>query len=83
MAASCTLRMKRLVKTWSAAAVILLISVGGTASSTETGRECRSTETNPVPPILWPEFRNNGHMSREIRNELIRQSPWPLDIQEH
>ena len=81
MAASCTLRMKRLVTMWIAAAAVLLVSIGATVLSQVS--TCRSAENNPVPPFVWPEFPAGASWGREIRNELNRQSPWPLDIQEH
>ena len=83
MTPSCTLRMKRLVNMWIAAAVILLISIGGTAAQPKSGAAAaqpkqilflRPYGQNFEPWVTW---------SREIRIELIRQSPWPLDIQEH
>ena len=32
---------------------------------------------------IGPNFEQGAAWSREIRSELNRQSPWPLDIQEH
>ncbi len=74
MAASCTLRMKRLVNIWTVAAIFLLVSVGESAAQPKQILFLQSFGPNFQPWATW---------SREIRNELNRQSPWPLDIQEH
>src|SRR4051812_40327948 len=68
------IRMQRLVPMWIAAAVVLLVSI--TASAAQPKR------------ILFlhsfgPNFQQGALWSREIQNEMNRQSPWPLDIQEH
>ena len=82
MAASRTSRLKRLVYTWVAAAVVLVVLIG------ETGAQLKSGETAAQPKeILFlhsygPNFQQGAAWAREIRNELSRQSPWPLDIQE-
>src|ERR1700676_804987 len=73
-ASSCTLRMKRLVNMWIAAAVVLLVSIGETAAQPKEILFLHSYGQNFQTWTAW---------SREIRHELDRQSPWPLDIQEH
>ena len=50
--------------------------------SAQVWRACRSAEKNYRPLFVWPKFPGLGHMGQEIRNELNRQSSWPLDIQE-
>ena len=79
MAASRTLRMKRLVYMLVAAAVVLLVSIGETAAYPQFAAPKKivflySFGPNFQPWVTW---------SREIRNELNRQSLWPLDIQEY
>jgi signal transduction histidine kinase len=79
MAALRTPWLKRLLYMWVAAALVLVVSISETAA-------------NPVLPaqpknvLFLQSFGTNFYTwstwSREIRNELIRQSPWPLDIQE-
>ena len=65
--------MKRLVTMWIAAAAVLLVSIGATAAQPKQILFVQS---------FGPNFETTATWGREIRNELIRQSPWPLDIQE-
>jgi signal transduction histidine kinase len=74
MAAACTSWLKRLVHMWIAAAVVLLVSIGETAAQPKKIVVLHSYDRNFEPGAVW---------SREIRNQLGRQSPWPLEIQEH
>jgi hypothetical protein len=74
MAASCTLGMKRLAVIWTAAAIVLLVSIGESSAQPKEILFFHSFGQNFQPWATW---------SREIRNELNRQSPWPLDIQEY
>ena len=83
MAASRTLRMKRLVNIWIAAAVILLVSIGEAAAQAKSGDTAAQPKKILFLYSFGPTFQPWATWSREIRNELIRQSPWPLDIQEH
>ena len=82
MAASRTSWLKRLVYMWIAAAVVLFVSIGGTAAQPKSGE----TAAQPKNILFLHSFGRNfetwSPWSREIRKELIRQSPWPLDIQE-
>ena len=79
MAASRTLRMKRLVNTWLAAAVIVVVSIGETAA--------QPTPAAPKQILFLYSFGSTfqpwATWGREICKELVKQSPWPLDIQEH
>jgi signal transduction histidine kinase len=72
--ASRTSRLKRLVNMWVAAAVVLVVSIGETAAQPKKILFLQSYGQNFETWRVW---------SREINNELSRQSPWPLDIQEH
>ena len=74
--------LKRLVHMWVAAAVVLVVSIGGTAAQPKSGE----TAAQPKKILFLHSYGQNfqpwATWSREIRNELSRQSPWPLDIQE-
>jgi signal transduction histidine kinase len=74
MAASCTLRLMRLANIWTAAALVLLVSMGESDAQPKEVLLLHSFGQNFQPWATW---------SREIRNELNRQSPWPLDIQQY
>ena len=60
---------------WVAAAVVLVVSIGETAAQPKSKKIMilHSYGQTFPPGVTW---------SREIRNELNRQSSWPLDIQE-
>jgi signal transduction histidine kinase len=79
--ASRTSGLKRLVYMW-VAAVVLLVSIGETAARPKSDE----TVAHPKKILFLHSFGQNfqpgATWSKEIRNELIRQSPWPLDIQE-
>ena len=75
--------MKRLVNMWIAAAVILLISIGETAAQPKSGEPAAQPKRIMVLHSYGQNFQAWGAWSREIRNQLNRQSPWPLDIQEY
>jgi signal transduction histidine kinase len=82
MAASRTSRLKRLVYIWVAAAIVLSVSIGEAATQPKPG----VTAAQPKNVLFLQSFGTNFYTwstwSREIRKELIRQSPWPLDVQE-
>ena len=74
----------------AAAAILLGTSTPGQAADPigATAAQVKSGETAAEPKnILFlhsfgPNFQPWATWSREISHELIRQSPWPLDIQE-
>jgi signal transduction histidine kinase len=75
--------LKRLVHKWIIVAAVLVVSIGATAAQPKSGETAaqpkkilvlHSYSQNAAPWVAW---------SREIRNELNRQSPWPLNIQEY
>jgi signal transduction histidine kinase len=76
------MRMKRLVNTWVAAAVVLVVSIGETAAQDKSG------EAKPQPKQILFLYSYGSNIQpwatwgREICKELIKQSRWPLDIQE-
>jgi len=74
MAATRTSRLKRLVYMWVAAAVVLVVSIGESAAQPKKIIFLHSYSQNFEPGAAW---------SRKIRDELGRQSPWPLEIQEY
>jgi len=82
-AASGALRMKRLVNMWIAAAVVLLVSIGETAAQPKSGETAAQPKQILFLHSYGPNFQQATAWSAEIRNELNRQSPWPLDVQEH
>jgi signal transduction histidine kinase len=77
-----TSRLRRLVYVWVAAAVVLVVSIGEGAAQPKSGE----TAAQPKRILFLHSFGQNvepsATWSREIRNELSRRSPWPLDIQE-
>ena len=83
LAASGTMRMKRLVDMWIAAAVILLISIGETAAQPKSGEPALQPKKIVILYSYGQNFETWSTWGREIRNQLKRQSPWPLDIQDH
>ena len=83
IAGSRTSRLKRLVHMWVAAAVVLLVSIGGTAAQPKSGETAAQPKKILFLHSYGQNFQQGAAWSREIRNELNRQSPWPLDIQEH
>ncbi len=75
--------MKRPVNMWIAAAVILLIAIGGASAQPKSGEPAAQPKRIVVLYSYGQNFRSWAVWSREIRNQLSRQSPWPLDIQEY
>jgi signal transduction histidine kinase len=75
--------MKRLVSIWIAVAVILLISIGGSAAQPQSGEPAAQPKRIMVLYSYGQHFQAWTTWSRAIRSELNRQSPWPLDIQEY
>jgi signal transduction histidine kinase len=82
MAAPCTSRLKWLVYIWIAAATVLWVSTGGTAAQTRSGETAAQPKKIVVLHSYSQSFEPGATWSREIRNQLTRQSPWPLEIQE-
>ena len=78
MAAPCTSRLKRLVYL-CVAAIALVVSIGETAASPDFAGQ-------PKTILFLEPFGANFYTwstwTREISKALIRQSPWPLDVQE-
>jgi signal transduction histidine kinase len=74
IAASRTSRQKRFLYVWTAAVVILVASIGGAVAQPKTILVLFPYGQNFEPWAVW---------GREIRNELVRQSPWQLDFQEY
>jgi hypothetical protein len=58
----------------AAAVLAVVLSIGETAAQPKEILVLHSYGQNFEPWAVW---------SREIRKELNRQSPWPLDFQEH
>ena len=68
---------------WIAAAFVLLISIGATVAQPGSGEAAVQPKKIMVLHSYGQNFQSWGTWSREIRNQLSRQSPWPLDIQEY
>ena len=81
--ASQTSWLKRLVSMWIAAAVVLVVSIGGTAAQPKSGEPAAQPKKILFLHSYGQNFQAGATWGREIRNELNRQSPWPLDIQEY
>jgi signal transduction histidine kinase len=74
IAATCTSWLKRLVYMWVAAAVVLVLSTGETAAQPKKILFLYSYGQSFQPWATW---------GKEISKEMVKQSRWPLDIQEH
>ena len=72
-------RLNRLLHAWVVAAVVLVFSISETVAHP-------GLSAQPKTVLFLQSFGANFYTwsvwSREIRKELIRQSPWPLDVQE-
>ena len=77
-----TSRLKRLVHMWIAATIVLIVSIGETAAQPKSGETTTQPKQILFLQSFGPNFETSATWGREIRKELIRQSPWPLDIQE-
>jgi hypothetical protein len=82
IAASCRLRVKRLVYMWVAAAVVLLVSIGESAAQPKSGETAAQPEKIVLLHSCGQNFEPGAAWSREIRSELSRQSSWPLEFLE-
>ena len=83
VAASCKSRVQRLATNWIAAVIILVLSVGGAAAQPQSGEPAAQPKRVAVLYSYGQNFQAWATWGKEIRNELNRQSPWPLDIQEY
>ncbi|PSO17519.1 sensor histidine kinase [Bradyrhizobium sp. MOS002] len=81
MAASRTPR--RLVYMWVAAVVVLLVSIGGTTAQSKSGETAAKPKTILLLRSYGQNFEPWAVWGKEICDEMVRQSPWPLDIQDH
>jgi signal transduction histidine kinase len=77
-----TIPLKRLVRMWIAALVVLVVSIGGTAAQPKSGETAAQPKQVLFLHSFGPNFQPWATWSREIGRELNRQSPWPLDTQE-
>ena len=67
---------------WVAAAIVLVVSIGESAAQAKSGETADQPKKILFVHSFGPNFQPFATWSTEIRKELIRQSPWPLDIQE-
>ena len=82
MAASGTSRMKWLVDVWIAAA-ILLMAIGGAGAQPKSGDPATQAKQVLFLYSLGPNFQPWATWGKAIREEMNRQSPWPLNVQEY
>src|SRR3954466_3492580 len=75
--------LKRRVCVWVAAVVVLVVSMGGTTAQTLSGHIAGQPKKILLLHTFGPNFEQGAAWSREIQRELNKQSPWPLNIQEH
>ena len=80
--ASRTSWLKRLAYMYVAAAIVLLVSIGGTAAQPKSADTAAQPKKILILHTFGPNFEQGAAWSREIQKELNRQSPWPLNIQE-
>src|SRR5258705_11587649 len=74
--------LQRLVYMWGAAAVALVVSIGGAAAQPKSGETAAQPKKILFLHSFCPKFQPWATWSREIGRELNWQSPWALDIQE-
>ena len=82
MAASRASWLKRLVHLSTAAVVVLSVSISAVAAQPKSDGTAAQTKRIVVLHSFDRNFEPGATWGREIRNELSRQSPWPLEIQE-
>ena len=82
MATSRTSCLKRLACMGVAAAVVFVVSIVETAAQSKSGETAAQTKKIVVLHSFDRNFEPGATWSREIRDQLSRQSPWPLEIQE-
>src|SRR4051794_36018335 len=75
--------LKRRVCVWVAAVVVLVVSMGGTTAQTLSGHIAGQPKKILLLHTFGPNFEQGAAWSREIQRELNKQSPRPLNIQEH
>jgi signal transduction histidine kinase len=68
---------------WVTAAVVLLVSIGGTVAQPGSGETADQPKKILFLHSYGPNFQPWATWSREIHRELNRQSPWLPDIQEY
>ena len=83
VAASWTSWPRRLVYMWVTAAVVLLVSIGGTVAQPGSGETADQPKKILFLHSYGPNFQPWATWRREIGRELNRQSPWLPDIQEY
>ena len=82
IAASRTSRLKRLFCAWSAAAFVVVVSIGAAAAQPKSGETVAQPKRVLFLHTFGPNFEQGAAWNREIQRELNQQSPWPLNIQD-
>ena len=83
MAASYTLRMKRLILVWIAAAVVLVVPIAASAAQPKSGEVAAEPKRIVVLYSYGQNFQAWATWGTAIRSELNQHSSWSLDIQEY
>ena len=78
-----TSRLTRLVQVWVTTVVVLVISIGETSAQPKPGVPAAQPKKILFLHSYGQNFQQGALWSGQIRLELNRQSPWPLDIQEY
>jgi signal transduction histidine kinase len=68
---------------WVAATVALLVSIGEATAQSKSGEPAAQPKKIIFLHSYSQNFEPGAEWSRKIRDELGRQSPWPLEIQEY
>ena len=76
------IRIRRRANIWIAV-IILAMSVGATAAQPQSGEPAPQPKRVVVLYSYGQNFQAWATWGREIRSELNRQSPWPIDLQEY
>ena len=79
----CTSWLKRLVYMLVVATVVLLVPIGETAAQAQSGEAAAQPKQILFLYSYGQSFQPWATWSSEICKEIVKQSRWPLDIQEH
>ena len=74
--------LKGLAYMYVAAAIVLLVSIGGIAAQPKSADTAAQPKKLLILHTFGPNFEQGAAWSREIQKELNRKSPWSLNIQE-
>src|SRR6478735_7096982 len=75
--------MRTPARLFIAAVVMLVFSIGSADAQPRSGQIAGQPKKVLLLHTFGPNFEQGAAWSREIQRELNKQSPWPLNIQEH